>query len=157
MLEEKKKKQPKHMLAIVQILVLKTSFPHKHTHTFLITYSILSSTHPLLTSFIHSTQLSNIHGVPSSEQNRQVSALTETTVWRRKQTLQQLPPSWGWEGGNSTKGGAVLFQEVMEIMPGEVIVKLRKERNGWRRLAPGRKNVPGWSWNNIWWDIQLGR
>lgn len=55
-------------------------------------------------------------------------------------------------GGEETlqKGGAVLFQEVMEIMPGEVILKLRKERNGWRSLAPGRKNVPGWSWNNIW-------
>lgn len=108
MLEEKKKKQPKHILAVVQVLVLKTSFPHKHTHTFLITYSIPSSTHPLLTSFIHSTQLLNIHGVPSSEQNRQVSALTGTTVWRRKQTLQQLPPSWGWGGGNSTKGGCCL-------------------------------------------------
>lgn len=45
----------------------------------------------------------------------------------------------------------------MEIMPGEVTFKLKKERNGCRMLTSRRKNVPGWSWNVIWREIQLGR
>lgn len=48
------KKKPKHILDVVQILILKTSLPHKHAHIFLIAYSILLSTHALRTSFIHS-------------------------------------------------------------------------------------------------------
>lgn len=45
----------------------------------------------------------------------------------------------------------------MEIMPGEVTFKLKKESNGCRMLTSRRKNVPGWSWNVIWREIQLGR
>ena len=75
-------RKPQHILAVLQVLFLKTSSLHKHTHIFLITYNILFSTHSLLTSFIYLTQSLNMQVicVPISEQNWQASTLTKATV-----------------------------------------------------------------------------
>lgn len=55
------------------------------------------------------------------------------TVWQESRE-SAINTIMGGGKGNAIGGGAIWFQEVMEIMLAEAIFKLRKERNGWRML-----------------------
>lgn len=70
-------KTAKHVLAVVQVLFLNTDI-HRNIHVFLITWSILSSAHALLTSFIRHNHW--IFTVCQSVSKQAKPPLTEATV-----------------------------------------------------------------------------